>query len=172
MKKVKKPSRKTLIREADDSFAAFIRSRDRRIYGGKCPLPNADGGACTFNIQCCFHWISAAKYSLRWDEDNAIGACLGHNKGHEYNPLPNYMWLIQQRGLEWVEALIARSAKKRKIKDAELATISGAYEHRLQWLGKEHLLVGNRVSECKPKGTPAGLEAGDLKAGVVPSGDG
>jgi len=76
----KLPSRKTLIRKLDAVFSILIKSRDNKRIG-KCPFHYMS----IMPIECCFHFITRAKHSVRWDKRNAIGSCLGCNCRYEHD---------------------------------------------------------------------------------------
>jgi len=72
-KYVKKTPRQLLILKLDNLFSFYIRLRDKRLYGGICPL-------CSKRpIEVCFHHIPRGNYKIRWDPMNATGSCKGCN---------------------------------------------------------------------------------------------
>lgn len=97
-------TRKALVKALDKEFSLFIRKRDQDVRGGLCVFPG-----CPKPIQNCFHIITRAKYSVRWDPANAVASCTGCNMSMEYNPNPYILWYIARNGLPAYEDLVRRS---------------------------------------------------------------
>ena len=89
--RVKKSIRKRLVAQLDQIFSLYIRLRDKRTNSGMCFL-------CPKPIEQCFHFLTRAAYSTRWDPFNAAGSCAGHNLRHEFDPYPAYSWYRKKYG--------------------------------------------------------------------------
>jgi len=115
--RAKKPKsqRKTLVESLDTIFSLRIRLRDKR-----------DRGYCPFHvfekkpIECCFHFLTRAKFSIRWDERNAVGACHGCNLRMEYDPAPFLQWFVKQYGQTALDTLILDGNRIAKFSNDEL----------------------------------------------------
>ena len=79
IKAISTDPRKKLIAELDRVFSLYIRARD----GYRCMMAG-HGCKCGGYMQCN-HLLSRAKYRTRWDEQNAVCGCGGHNQWAHYN---------------------------------------------------------------------------------------
>lgn len=120
-KKIKKPSRKKLVKELDRVFSLFIRQRDK-----KC-------------VQCgkveqltCGHLLTRAKYSVRWNEGNAFGQCAGENMKHEFQPEHYTLWYINKFGLQSYEQLVTDSNKLSKFTNSDLQEKINYYTKQIE----------------------------------------
>jgi hypothetical protein len=108
-KKVTKAKlRKRLIVALDKEFSEFIRGMFTA-----CPF-------CGRPVEHCFHFVTRAKYSVRWDERNAVGSCAGCNYRYEFDPHFAIQWFIAFRGLPAYEQLIQDGNKIKKWDNADL----------------------------------------------------
>ena len=69
--------RKRLVKQLDSLFADYIKTRDRRAFGG-CFF-------CGKPIEHVFHIITRAKHAVRWDDRNGVGSCAGCNLRYEHD---------------------------------------------------------------------------------------
>lgn len=115
-RKMKTP-RKRLVAQLDALFSFRIRIRDKRLYGGICPLCKSKP------IECCFHFVTRAKHSLRWDERNAIGSCHGCNYRYEYDPHFAIEWYQNTYGKDSYYDLIRDGNKIAKFSNEDLNNI-------------------------------------------------
>ena len=109
---MKKPSRKTLVRQLDALVSQFIRNRDKKcvVCGSKKDLTNG-------------HLFTRAAYSTRWDvseNGNCHCQCSSCNLRHEYDHYPFSRFYIEKFGLENYDELHFRHRQARKWKDFEL----------------------------------------------------
>lgn len=74
---MKKPSRKTIVRNLDKIVSQIVKARD-----GKCIVCGT-----TQNLTCG-HLFSRVAYSTRWDLTNCYAQCLSCNFRHESDPYP------------------------------------------------------------------------------------
>ena len=113
-KKVKKipkaKLRKRLIKALDKEFSLWIRS----LY----PCCVFHGHPVT--TEHCFHFVTRAKHSVRWNRLNAVGSCAGCNYRYEFDPHFAITWFIGNRGLKVYEGLIAEGNKIAKFSNEEL----------------------------------------------------
>lgn len=91
---------KRLSNKADKLFSLYIRARDNRLFNKVCPLCEKKP------IQCCFHFITRKRKAVRWNVQNAVGAC------HTCNYLENYFsdlsryWYIKKFGVNQYLSLV------------------------------------------------------------------
>ena len=98
-------------------FSIYIRTRDKRRRG-KCPFHEGFKP-----IECCFHFVTRAKYSIRWDPRNAVATCHGCNMRYEYDPHFAIAWFISEYGQEAYDVLIRDGNKISKFTSDDLRTI-------------------------------------------------
>ena len=122
MKRAKKSPRRKLVSEADRVFSLWIRNRDNKQYG-HCVF-------CKKPIEHCFHFITRAKYSVRWDELNCTSSCRSCNYSMEYNPHPFIKWFLDKHGLATYEALILKSNQIAKFSTEDLQGIIEKYNEK------------------------------------------
>ena len=108
---ISKPKeRKRLIKALDTEFSLLIRK-----LCPMCPF-------CGKNTEHCFHFVTRAKYSVRWDERNAVGSCAGCNLRYEYDPHFAVTWYINRCGLPAYEQLIRDGNQIAKLENSDLQT--------------------------------------------------
>ncbi|MDI6808493.1 MAG: hypothetical protein QME66_05860 [Candidatus Eisenbacteria bacterium] len=125
--------RKLLVKKLDNLFSLYIRLRTRNYSGPNCPF-------CSKNpIECCFHFITRAKYSVRWDDRNAVGSCSGCNYRMEYDPHKYIKWYIDHYGKDSYDELIRDSniIKKRDNEDLRLLGLEIKQKMFLEGLKKK-----------------------------------
>lgn len=110
LKKAKKRSRKSLVKELDRVFSIFIRNRD----GNRC-------------VQCGSmekltngHLFSRVNHSTRWDELNCACQCSGCNMRHEYEFEPFRRIMEARIGKKKYNDLWFRHNQTKIFKDYEL----------------------------------------------------
>lgn len=110
--KVRKPTRKTLIRKLDEIVSKIIRKRYKAcvVCGSR---ENITAG----------HLFSRSHYSMRWSFENVFPQCLSCNLKHEHNPMPFYNWYMTLYGWEKMRETYARWNQISKYKDYELETL-------------------------------------------------
>ena len=123
--KVLKLSRKSAVKKADNLFSVLIRRRDIQRFLGRCPFD------CTKPIDCCFHFVTRAKYSVRWDTRNAVGACSGHNFRYEFDPHFGIQWYLKTFGQEAYDTLIRDGNTIRKWSTSDLIDLCKDFERRI-----------------------------------------
>lgn len=108
-KRIKKPSRKTLIQKADKLWADIIKKRDKQcIYCGIGYPLNAH------------HIFTKGRHgNLRWNIDNGVTLCAKcHTFGVHINPAPYMLKIIEYVGDDVMEKLRVQA----QIKPAPLRT--------------------------------------------------
>jgi len=110
--KIKAADRKNLIARLDSAFSILIRIRTKREIGhcAFCPKP----------IEHCFHFITRAKYSIRWDSRNAIGSCRGCNYRNEFDPHNFVYYFIRRWGQQSLNDLIRDGNRVAKFSNDDL----------------------------------------------------
>lgn len=116
--KVKKRSRKAIVRELDRIFSLYIRARD----GHRCVVCGSP------EIPQCGHLFSRVAYSTRWDEENAFCQCAKCNINHESDAWPFISWFIEKFGRQTFDEVRARYHKPRQFKDFELEDMTREYK--------------------------------------------
>ena len=114
-KYVKKPRRTRLVKKLDKVFSEYIRTRDKLRYGG-CFF-------CGGEIECCFHIIRRARYAVRWDDRNAVGANHICNYKEVQNSHPFVAKYISEFGHEQYLKLVELSKVQPKHSLDELQTM-------------------------------------------------
>lgn len=133
-KRKPKSERKRLVAELDRTFSFFIRRRDGLKTGGTCIFDFCGG-----MIECCFHFITRAKHSVRWDERNAVGACASCNFTMEFNPHPFINWYISKHGLPAYQELFRDSNRIAKFSNDDLQTILDGIKSKMLPVDKKAL---------------------------------
>lgn len=120
---MKKPTRKTLIRNLDKVVSQIVRKRQPYcvVCGSREKLT-------------CGHLFSRTNYSTRWDLGNCFTQCLSCNLRHEYSPAPFTIWYIKKYGMEEYEELNQQHTTARKWKDYELKELLEKYKSMLKEL--------------------------------------
>lgn len=139
LKRKRKPktARKRLVSELDRQFSLFIRKRDSLQTGGACRFRREL--FCAGPIECCFHFITRSKHSVRWDERNAVGSCRGCNFTMEFNPHPYINWYISKYGLVAYEALFRDSNKIAKFENGQLEDMIEVFKNKISSVEKDAL---------------------------------
>lgn len=118
--KMKKRSRKALVKEADKWFSLYIREKTKQEYG-KCPF-------CSGEVEQCFHFFSRANYITRWDKKNAIGSCAKCNLRMEFDPYPYFKWFIDEYGQFTLDELNRKHNKIAKYTNEEIEKIAKTFK--------------------------------------------
>jgi hypothetical protein len=110
--KMKKPSRKTLVKKLDQAVSLYIRNRDKAcvVCGSSERLNNG-------------HIFSRTAYSTRWDiteDGNCHAQCWPCNYRHEHDSYPFNNWYIMKFGKDKWDELHRRYSTPQKYKDFEL----------------------------------------------------
>lgn len=118
----------------------FIRTRDKKINGGRCLF-------CGVNpIQCAAHVISRRKKATKYREDNLFGFCHTCNRRDAREPGFHdrvIKWYIQREGLETYNNLVSKSTETAKFSRDQLQT---AIEHYKALLSQEKPANVNHIN--------------------------
>ena len=118
--RVKKTSRKALVRKLDSLVSKYVIARDKKCVNcGK--RENLTGG----------HLFSRAAYSTRWDVNNVFCQCIGCNMRHEYDPYPLTSYFIEKYNMVEYDALHYKYSHPKKFKDYELQEMIKLFEGAL-----------------------------------------
>lgn len=120
----RRTERKILVDKLDDLFSVFVRLREKKRNAGRCFF------GCGL-IQCCFHVVTRAKHSVRWDPDNGVGSCHAANQENEYNPNRYIAAYIKIVGLATYESLVARGHRIAKFSNDDLRAIGDGLRARI-----------------------------------------
>jgi hypothetical protein len=82
----------------DKLFSQFIRQRDHVCQ--RCLSPT--------NTIACAHFHGRSSKSVRWDEDNACGLCMGCHSYLDSHPMEKVEFFLQRLGQENFDALNCR----------------------------------------------------------------
>lgn len=116
VKKVPKAKRhKRLVKALDVEFSLAVRERGSKSRDGLCEFD-----WCPNLLEQCFHFVTRAKFSTRWDFSNAAASCRSCNMEMEYNPHKFIQWYIKRYGLTGYEDLVRRSNIIPKFSDDHL----------------------------------------------------
>lgn len=120
-----KPSRKALIKRADQALSKYVRVRDMAcVLCGKVEGPQ------------CGHLITRSCHSVRWDERNVAAQCPGCNYRHEFQPHHFTLWWVKKYGTRAYDKLVRDSNKPHKFSEEELRGIAEKYDEKTQDLLK------------------------------------
>lgn len=117
----KKTERALLVGQLDALFSQFIRTRDKRQFGGVCPFGHKNGEQKP--IQCCFHFVTRAKFAVRWDPRNAVGSCHDCNLENEYNPHRFVKWYLKTWGRRKFDAVVREGHRLALFNNEDLRAI-------------------------------------------------
>ncbi len=125
--KLKNPTaalRRRLIARLDTAFSLLVRLKTKQEVGhcAFCPKP----------IEHCFHFITRAKHSIRWDFRNAIGSCAGCNYRNEFDPHSYIAYFISRWGTEAYEQLVRDGNKISKHSNEDLRAILDSFTQTLK----------------------------------------
>jgi hypothetical protein len=128
--KTKKPSRKSLIRRADNTCKLYIKEK----YKWRCVTCGREQGDVTMSWG---HLKTSGSYITRWNEYNLACQCIPCNGKHEYDDYPYNAWFIKTYGISKWHELNFMFNHSRPIKDWEIIMIAEYYEKKLKCLGTD-----------------------------------
>lgn len=134
-----KSPRKRLVAQLDQLFSIYIRTRDKRAFGGRCPF------VCGNPIQCCFHFVTRAKHSLRWDDRNAVGSCVGCNYRFEFDPHFAIQWYVEKFGQQAYDALICQGNKQARFSLDDLRAIKRRLDSAIEGVCIAQKIFGRKA---------------------------
>ena len=122
--KIRRARKKQIVKRLDAVFSLLVRMKTKQDIGHCffCPKP----------IEHCFHFITRAKYSIRWDFRNAVGSCAGCNLRNEYDPHGFIARFISCWGLPAYERLVQDGNQRGKPTGELMAMLCDMQEGRLK----------------------------------------
>lgn len=132
IKTKKQPSRSTLMRNADEAFSIYIRTRDSQTYEGKSFKCISCGRVLPIEQADCGHYVNRQHMSLRFSESNCHSQCRRCNRFMEGNIQDYRKGLIAKIGEQRVELLEAQKHVTNKISNFELDIIAKHYKKEVK----------------------------------------
>lgn len=127
-----KASRSTLMRNADDAFSLFIRTRDSQAYEGRAFRCISCGRVLPIEQADCGHYVNRSHMSLRFSELNCNSQCRHCNRFQEGNIQDYRKGLIAKIGEPKVLLLEAQKNIITKKTNMELDLIAKFYRKEIK----------------------------------------
>lgn len=124
----RKASRPTLMKNADEAFSVFIRTRDSQSYEGRAFRCISCGRVLSIDQADCGHYVNRSHMSLRFSELNCNAQCRHCNRFQEGNIQDYRKGLIAKIGEQKVELLEAQKNILNKISNFELEVLTKHYK--------------------------------------------
>lgn len=125
-KKVKKPSRSSLVKNLDTEFSIYI--RNRKAIAGISTCYTCKKEDHWKKLQCG-HFQSRKHYSTRWDETNCQVQCYGCNVMRYGEQYIFGLYLNAEFGHSTSFDLMVKTKSTLKIKDFELIEMTEKYKN-------------------------------------------
>lgn len=127
-KPLRKASRQTIMRNADEAFSLFIRTRDAQEYNGDYFRCISCGRVLPIEQADCGHYVNRAHMSLRFSESNCHAQCRHCNRFREGNIQDYRKGLIAKIGEQKVLLLEAQKNVTCKLSSFELELLAKHYK--------------------------------------------
>lgn len=127
-KVTRKASRSTLMRNADEAFSLFIRTRDAQPYEGRYFRCISCGRILPIEQADCGHYVNRSHMSLRFSELNCNAQCRHCNRFQEGNIQDYRKGLIKKIGEPRLLLLEAQKNVTNKITNFELELLAKHYK--------------------------------------------
>jgi len=127
VKKIKKPTRASLVKKQDTEFSIYIRKRfavNNKVSCFTCDKID------TWDKMQCGHFQSRKHYSTRWDRKNCQVQCVGCNVFKYGEQYKFGIHLDQVYGTDTAIGLLNKARKEIKIKDFELIGMIEEYKNK------------------------------------------
>ncbi len=124
---MKKPSRKTLVKNLDIIFSQYIRRKDAIDDIATCVTC---GKKDHYKKLQCGHFMSRSNYSTRWNENNVGVQCYGCNisrSGEQYK-------FSQYLGNKLSEEMLIKSKQTVKFADVDLIELINFYTEKVTYI--------------------------------------
>jgi hypothetical protein len=124
---VKKPSRKTLVKNLDTIFSIYIRRKDAVNDIATCVTC---GKKDHYKKLQCGHFMSRSNYSTRWEENNVGVQCYGCNisrSGEQYK-------FSQYLGDMLSNEMFVKSKQTVKFADEDLINLIKYYTEKVSYI--------------------------------------
>ena len=130
--KKRKASRSTLMRNADEAFSIFIRTRDSQSFEGRFFRCISCGRILPIEQADCGHYVNRSHMSLRFSEANCHAQCRHCNRFQEGNIQDYRKGLIKKIGEPKVLLLEAQKNITNKITNFELELLAKHYKEEIK----------------------------------------
>jgi hypothetical protein len=124
---MKKPSRKTLVKNLDSIFSIYIRRKDAIDEIATCVTC---GKKDHWQKLQCGHFMSRSNYSTRWDENNVGVQCYGCNIARSGEQFKFSLYL----GNKLSEEMYLKSKQTVKFADVDLIELINYYSDKLSYI--------------------------------------
>jgi hypothetical protein len=124
---MKKPSRKTLVKNLDTIFSIYIRRKDAINDIAECVTC---GKKDHYKNLQCGHFMSRSNYSTRWEENNVGVQCYGCNisrSGEQYK-------FSQYLGDMLSNEMFVKSKQTVKFADEDLINLINYYTEKVSYI--------------------------------------
>jgi hypothetical protein len=124
---MKKPSRKTLVKNLDTIFSIYIRRKDAIDDIAECVTC---GKKDHYKNLQCGHFMSRSNYSTRWEENNVGVQCYGCNisrSGEQYK-------FSQYLGDMLSNEMFVKSKQTVKFADEDLINLINYYTEKVSYI--------------------------------------
>lgn len=124
---MKKPSRKTLVKNLDTIFSTYIRRKDAIDDIAICVTC---GKKDNYKKLQCGHFMSRSNYSTRWDENNVGVQCYGCNISRSGEQFKFSLYL----GNKLAEEMLIKSKQTVKFADEDLIDLIKYYTEKVSYI--------------------------------------
>ena len=124
---VKKPSRKTLVKNLDTIFSTYIRRKDAIDDIATCVTC---GKKDHYKNLQCGHFMSRSNYSTRWEENNVGVQCYGCNISRSGEQFKFSLYL----GNKLSEEMYLKSKQTVKFADVDLIDLIKYYTEKVSYI--------------------------------------
>lgn len=125
-------SRKTIMRNADDAFSLYVRTRDAQQYDGRAFRCVSCGRVLPIEQADCGHYVNRQHMSLRFSELNCHAQCRKCNRFMEGNIQDYRKGLIGKIGEQKVLLLESTKHVTSKITNFELELLAKHYKDEIK----------------------------------------
>jgi hypothetical protein len=124
---LKKPSRKTLVKNLDSIFSTYIRRKDAIDDIAICVTC---GKKDHYKNLQCGHFMSRSNYSTRWDENNVGVQCYGCNISRSGEQFKFSLYL----GNKLSEEMLIKSKQTVKFADVDIIDLIKYYTEKVSYI--------------------------------------
>ena len=124
---MKKPSRKTLVKNLDTIFSIYIRRKDAIDDIATCVTC---GKKDHYKKLQCGHFMSRSNYATRWDENNVGVQCYGCNISRSGEQFKFSLYL----GNKLSQDMLIKSKQTVKFADVDLIDLINFYTEKVSYI--------------------------------------
>jgi hypothetical protein len=124
---LKKPSRKTLVKNLDTIFSTYIRRKDAIDDIATCVTC---GKKDHYKKLQCGHFMSRSNYSTRWDENNVGVQCYGCNISRSGEQFKFSLYL----GNKLSNEMLIKSKQTVKFADVDIIDLIKYYTEKVSYI--------------------------------------